>query len=205
MGPVRATTTAHTERWPSTSLTKEAAPRSRRARRASAAPAAHEGRRHHRPRPAGPDGGAQVGVQGVDQVEVEQVGEEGATPAAVGSCPNSAIIRCGRPLDRSPPPMRGLTPATGVPLRAARMASRTPATCGIGPGLTKGLLGRGTIISASAIASSSPGAGRASSIPRTCTAEMGTDARSLTKYSWKCTQRAPARLHPGLHRLVGHG
>lgn len=41
--------------------------------------------------------------------------------------------------------------------------------------------------SASAMASSTPGAGLACSAPTGTIAWAGTEARSLTQYSWKCT------------------
>ena len=59
--------------------------------------------------------------------------------------------------------MIGLTPTTRS--RRATSASRTPGTARIGPIEITGLLGHTSTVSAPAIASSTPGAGAASSAP----------------------------------------
>ena len=83
------------------------------------------------------------------------------------------------------PPMIGETPTTGASV-AAR-AARTPGTASTGPMETTGLEGASTTTSAPPIASSTPGAGRAPSIPRRWKARAGAAARRRTHHSWKCT------------------
>ena len=61
------------------------------------------------------------------------------------------------------PPRMPAKPTTGAGL--ARRASRIPGTARIGPIETTGLLGATRIRSAAAIASATPGAGRADSMP----------------------------------------
>ena len=80
-------------------------------------------------------------------------------------------------------------PTTGAD--APVSAARSPGTARIGPMDTTGLLGATRIRSAAPIASATPAAGRASSIPTMVTASAAGWARSRTQYSWKCTARRP--------------
>ncbi len=57
--------------------------------------------------------------------------------------------------------------------------------------LTTGLDGGRMTASAAAIASSTPGAGEASSAPTRMICSAGTEARSRTHHSWKWTARRP--------------
>ena len=101
-------------------------------------------------------------------------------PAAETSMPKPASIRSAGPLTGFPA-ISGLTAATGAAAR--RSVSRTPGRARIGPMLTIGLLGGRTIRSAAAMASHTPGAGRAVSMWRKVTAETRPSARRFTKYS----------------------
>ena len=96
-------------------------------------------------------------------------------------------IRSSGPLTARPP-IRGLT-ATQRARRDA-IASRIGETARIGPSETYGLLGANTIASASRIASSTPGAGRASSAPANETASTSSSCRLPTNHSWN--ENAPA-------------
>ncbi len=69
--------------------------------------------------------------------------------------------------------------------RRAATASRTPGTARIVPIDTTGLEGQITIVSASAIASSTPGAGTAASMPSNTMLSICSAAPCLTRYSWK--------------------
>ena len=79
------------------------------------------------------------------------------------------------------PPMM---PETATTVLAAT-ASLMPGTARIGPIETTGLDGGKSTKSASAMASSTPGAGTARSAPTGMIAEAGTAACSLTHHSWK--------------------
>ena len=95
--------------------------------------------------------------------------------------PSDAIIRSAGPLIVVPR-IIGLTPTTIA--RVSRSASRTPATASRGPILTTGLLGAIAMRSASRIASSTPGAAVALSIPPKRIARTSSSVRRFTKYSW---------------------
>ena len=86
----------------------------------------------------------------------------------------------------------GERPTTGA--EVARTASRMPGTPRIVPTDTTGLDGGRITRSASAIASSTPGAGVAASWPTTSTASAGTAARRRTQYSWKWITDRPLGL-----------
>ncbi len=79
------------------------------------------------------------------------------------------------------PPMIPETPTTVFASTAALM----PGTARIGPMETTGLDGGNSTKSASAIASSTPGAGAATSAPAGVIASAGTAACSRTHHSWK--------------------
>ena len=81
------------------------------------------------------------------------------------------------------PPMMGETPTTVC----ARSAAAMPGTARITPMLTTGFDGGNSTKSAAAIASSTPGAGRASAAPTASMRTAGTAAWSLTHHSWKCS------------------
>src|SRR5438046_7497106 len=81
------------------------------------------------------------------------------------------------------PPTIGLTPTTRALVPAS--ASATPGTARIGPTDVTGFDGQIITTSASRIASSTPGAGRARSAPTYATARTEGCALWRTKYSWK--------------------
>ncbi len=87
------------------------------------------------------------------------------------------------------PPMIGESPTTGA--EAAATASRMPGTARMVPIETTGLDGGKRMTSASARASSTPGAGLAVSAPTGTIASASTAACSLTQYSWKWMARVP--------------
>src|SRR3984957_7296813 len=100
----------------------------------------------------------------------------------------SAMPRTGAP------PMIGDTPTTVL----ARTASAIAGTARMAPMLTTGLEGGNRTTSAAAIASSTPGAGRARAAPSTMMSAAGTSACSRTHHSWKCTvRRDPGSPRPG--------
>ena len=80
------------------------------------------------------------------------------------------------------PPMSGLTATQGT--RRCSSASRTSLTARIGPIETYGLLGASRIRSAPPIASSTPGAARASSSPSKRTASTSSRCPRATNHSW---------------------
>ena len=86
------------------------------------------------------------------------------------------------------PPTIGETPTTRG--RRAAIASRTPRTARMGATDATGFEGHSTIASASAIASSTPGAGSASAPPYRIAFTSSIPPRS-TQYSWKWTWRSP--------------
>src|SRR5262245_40227445 len=94
-----------------------------------------------------------------------------ATPAALTGTPSSASIRSAGPFSARPPTM-GDTATTDS--RRAVSPSRTPARARSGPMDTTGFDGAITTTSADAIASSTPGAARAVSMPSNRTPAMGT-------------------------------
>ena len=81
------------------------------------------------------------------------------------------------------PPMIGVTATQSA--RRAATAARTPGTPRMVPIETTGLEGQITIASASAIACSRPGAGRAESMPSISMRVISSAAPSRTRYSWK--------------------
>ena len=109
---------------------------------------------------------------------------------------SSAMPRTGAP------PMIGETPTTVF----ARTASAMPGTARMVPMLTTGLDGGNRTKSASPMASSTPGAGAASSAPARTIPAAGTAACSRTHHSWKWTVRAALvpQDHLGLDAVVGH-
>jgi hypothetical protein len=86
--------------------------------------------------------------------------------------------------------MIGETPTTGA--RVPRSASRTPGTPRMVPIETTGLLGGSRTTSAVRIASRTPGAGRAVSMPSARIRRAGTAACSRTHHSWKWIARKPS-------------
>ena len=80
------------------------------------------------------------------------------------------------------PPISGLTATHGT--RRCASASRSSRTARIGQTETYGLLGASRIRSASAIASSTPGAGRAASSPSKRTASTSSRCPRATNHSW---------------------
>ena len=107
----------------------------------------------------------------------------------------------GRALDRLPP-MIGLTATQAAAARGERVAdARAPPR--IVPIETIGLEGQMTIASAAAIASSRPGAGRASSMPSISMLSISSAAPCLTRYSWKVRTPAGVVIRRA-HRVVAH-
>ena len=87
--------------------------------------------------------------------------------------------------------MIGENPTTGADV--ATNASRMPGTARMVPMLTTGLLGAMSTTSASAIASSTPGAGRASSAPTGTNDSAGSKAWCSIHHDWKwMALRAPS-------------
>ncbi len=113
--------------------------------------------------------------------------------------PNSAYIFAAGPLTVCPPIM-GETART---VFAAR-AGRRPASARIGSILTQGLDGHTTIASAFSIASKTPGAGCASSIPANRKPLTFGSQFRWTKYSWKGQLPILQGIHHSANRLVAH-
>jgi hypothetical protein len=88
------------------------------------------------------------------------------------------------------PPMIPETPTTVL----ASVAALIPGTARIGPMLTTGLDGGKSTKSASAMASSTPGAGVAPGAPTGVIAAAGTAACRRTHHSWKWTTEESSRV-----------
>src|SRR3989442_561441 len=114
-----------------------------------------------------------------------------AAPGGETGSPRARSRARAAPLTAAPPTM-GLTPTTDA--RVAPRASATPGTARIEPTEVTGLEGQTTTRSASRIASSTPGAGRARSAPSYSTPTTSTWHLSRTKYSWKPSRPSGVRI-----------